>query len=871
MRLNYHNSAFHYHLGLRLGGSLVQAHSIHLWISFISSHPPHIFTANMMLYGSVPPSWDFHTEPYSSLDPMTFPTLRLCWTLIFLTILSAWSIAQVPTFHGQALHNGNERMNEQERTTLAQAFRQYTLYALDGEAINAAVHSKVNGASVRLILGDGYDWELDLEKNDIHAPNMTVRVATDAGVEEIPAIASGTYKGHVRGSQEGRVRFSVRDGLLMGYLIADDGEYFMEPLAHITAGELDDRYVVYRMEDMIHDSGVKCGVTTMHELVRPEEGDAKGGNTCRLANIAIAADGSMVTFLGGVTGVQNRVNDILNWVDGKYQEPAINIAYQLVTLFISSTTANDPWAAGQDASTLLNSFRNWGNGGGFGPGISYAVATLWTRRDITANGSSGVIGLAYVGVICTANRYNLCEHYTTAMTGPMIVQTHELGHNWNAQHTTTTGPFIMAPTAANNNTQWDNTTINTIVTHKNSRACLGSSCLLAPAVDFATSSTFSCSGEVTFTDLSTNEPSAWNWDFGDGTTSTQQNPTHFYSASGTYTVQLTVFNAVGQGTQTSQDLVTVTLLDPPVAEHVELCGPGTAELVASGSNSLLWYDQASGGSPLATGPVFNPSVITTGTWYVENSSVPAPDNGGATTNTIGTGGFFTTNDNWGLLFNVSEEATLVSVKVYSNSAGNRTIQLRNAANALLESRVVNIPAGESRITLDMDLPIGQQHLIKLSGTNLGLYRNDAGGSFPYVVGPAVTITETNAVANGASNYYYYFYDWEVQRGGCASARTPVSASVVVCTGLADEPAVGSLAVYPNPSTGLFFLDWSAIEGPRPARIEVRNALGQSVVESHTEGRTGLDLRIDGAQGLYFLRAFDQDGVLLADRRLLLQK
>jgi len=801
---------------------------------------------------------------------MTIPTLRLSFIVLFFLCLNTWSFGQVPTFHGESIELSNDRMNDNERATLEQAFHQHALYSLDGDAINAAVHAGGTGATVRLVLGDKYDWELTLEKNELHAPGMTVRIATDNGVEEIPAIAAGTYKGHVSGSQEGRIRTSVRDGMVMAYLITQDGEYFMEPLAHITAGELDDRYVVYRMDDMIHDSGVKCGVTTMNELVRPEEGDAKGGNACRLANIAIAADGSMVTFLGGVTGVQNRVNDIMNWVDGKYQEPTINIAYQVVTLFISTSTANDPWAAGQDATTLLNSFRNWGNGGGFGPGISYAVATLWTRRDITANGSSGVIGLAYVGVVCTANRYNLCEHYTTAMTGPMIVQTHELGHNWNAQHTTTTGPFIMAPTAANNNTQWDNTTINTIVNHKNSRACLGSSCLLAPAVEFTASSTFSCTGEVAFTDLSTNEPSGWTWNFGDGNTSNLQNPIHTYQASGTYTVQLTVVNAVGQGTQTSQNLVTVDLIAPPVAENVELCGPGTAELVASGSNSLIWYDQASGGAPIATGPVFSAPVSTTGTWYVENSSVPGPDLGGALTNTIGTGGFFTANDNWGLLFNVSEEVTLVSVKVYANSAGNRTIQLRNAANTLLDSRVVNIPAGESRVTLNMVLPIGQQHLLKLTGTGLGLYRNDAGGSFPYTVGPAVTITETNAVSNGASNYYYYFYDWEVQRRGCASTRIPVTASVVVCTGLADGPAAGSITVYPNPSSGLFVLDWSSVSGAVPARVEVLNALGQRVYEASTAGRTGLDLHLAGAAGLYFLRAFDEGGAVLMDRRLVLQ-
>ncbi len=44
---------------------------------------------------------------------------------------------------------------------------------------------------------------------------------------------------------------------------------------------------------------------------------------------------------------------------------------------------------------------------------------------------------------------------------------------------------------------------------------------------------------VTFTDQSTNSPTAWAWDFGDSGTSTLQNPAHTYTAAGTYTVTLT--------------------------------------------------------------------------------------------------------------------------------------------------------------------------------------------------------------------------------------------------------------------------------------------------------------------------------------------
>jgi PKD repeat protein len=53
-----------------------------------------------------------------------------------------------------------------------------------------------------------------------------------------------------------------------------------------------------------------------------------------------------------------------------------------------------------------------------------------------------------------------------------------------------------------------------------------------------------CLGEIVdFTDLSTagNSPIlAWTWDFGDGFSSQVQNPTHIFTAAGTYNITLTV-------------------------------------------------------------------------------------------------------------------------------------------------------------------------------------------------------------------------------------------------------------------------------------------------------------------------------------------
>jgi len=63
---------------------------------------------------------------------------------------------------------------------------------------------------------------------------------------------------------------------------------------------------------------------------------------------------------------------------------------------------------------------------------------------------------------------------------------------------------------------------------------------------------------VKFTDTSTGTPTKWIWNFGDGSKSFLQNPTHKYSKAGVYTVSLTVKNAAGRNTVTKSKYITVT-------------------------------------------------------------------------------------------------------------------------------------------------------------------------------------------------------------------------------------------------------------------------------------------------------------------------
>ncbi len=79
-----------------------------------------------------------------------------------------------------------------------------------------------------------------------------------------------------------------------------------------------------------------------------------------------------------------------------------------------------------------------------------------------------------------------------------------------------------------------------------------------PVANFTASPLAGCSPLiVNFQDQSTGSPTSWNWDFGNGNTSTLQNPTASYFTPGTYTVVLTATNVNGSNTLTRTQYITV--------------------------------------------------------------------------------------------------------------------------------------------------------------------------------------------------------------------------------------------------------------------------------------------------------------------------
>ncbi len=292
-----------------------------------------------------------------------------------------------------------------------------------------------------------------------------------------------------------------------------------------------------------------------------------------------------------------------------------------------------------------------------------------------------------------------------------------------------------------------------------------------PVADFTIANSNSCNGTVSFSDLS-GSANYWHWNFGDGSSSFVQNPTHTYFNSGTYNVSLVVGNCAGIDSIYKNNFITVNVTTLPIVsgDSANTCGPQVLSLQASGTGTLNWYDAPIGGTLVNTGNTFNTPVLSnTTTYYVESVVSGGSQNVGPLTSSNGTGSYFTGSTYHYLKFTANTPFQLVSVWVNANISGNRTIELRNAAGIVIQSSTINIPAGQSRIILNFNVPAGVDMQLGVAGNN-NLFRNQTGGNYPYTITNTVSIT-----GNSANNlaYYYYFYDWEILQS-CSSSRIPVT-------------------------------------------------------------------------------------------------
>ena len=163
--------------------------------------------------------------------------------------------------------------------------------------------------------------------------------------------------------------------------------------------------------------------------------------------------------------------------------------------------------------------------------------------------------------------------------------------------------------------------------------------------------------------------------------------------------------------------------------------------------------------------------------------------------------------------------------------------MQNETGTTLQSTTVTVPAGESRVNLNFNVPADSNLRIGVTTmTTTGLYRNNNSATYPYELPGVMTIIGASA---GAS-YYYYLYDLEIltQNGTCTSPRIQVDAVVNPCAGIGENIVFNnSISLSPNPNNGNFDVSFE-LKNTGDVQLEVLNLIGQNVNQMTIKGISG---------------------------------
>ncbi len=372
-----------------------------------------------------------------------------------------------------------------------------------------------------------------------------------------------------------------------------------------------------------------------------------------------------------------------------------------------------------------------------------------------------------------------------------------------------------------------------------------------PQADFSAQNT-SCTGRIQFTDQSLSLPTGWNWDFGDGNTSDEQNPEHVYATAGNYTASLEVSNAYG--TDNTTQSIEVNLSSPPQVEDQTVCQDSVFLLEIPGATEYLdWFSDENCTQLQHSGNSWEHPPLSAGTeYYLREMIIQEPDTVGAGNNTSG-GGFFGNEDYVHyLIFDAYQPFILNSVLVNADGAGTRSIAVRDENQNIIDATDVYIPDGVSRVELNLNVPAGEDlQLVGLGAPDLFRTSESSYVNYPYTIDNLVSITKSSAGSDLAFSYYYYFYDWEVEATPCESETAVMHIETEDCTvGFISNKRQNSISLHPNPAEDEIQL--TGLENEVfPVEMTIYNAQGQTVLQQTLRAP---EINIsDFRDGLYFVQ------------------
>lgn len=392
----------------------------------------------------------------------------------------------------------------------------------------------------------------------------------------------------------------------------------------------------------------------------------------------------------------------------------------------------------------------------------------------------------------------------------------------------------------------------------------------SPIADFEVNITQGCDElTVQFTDISENNPTSWIWDFGDGNSSTNQNPEHTFTSHGLYTVSLTVTNAGGSDIKEITDLITIgetpqiTLSMTEESQPDANDGTATVTVTSAYEFSIEWdnQDQTETIEGLTAG-IYCVTVVN------NNIACPINDCIEVTTGDINNNPIA---DFFADITQGCDELTVQFTDISENNPTSWIWDFGDGFGSVLQnpSHTYDIPGlytvnltvinddGQDNKTIEDYILVGERPILDFEVTHeSGPGVEDgavtvliSGGQEPYTI-----FWSNNENSPTISNLSAGLYSVAVTEANNCS-RTGV-VEVMVSTNIA-ESQFTNIQVYPNPTEGIL----NVTSDVKIDKLSIINIIGQAVISSNPNcNNVKMDLSPLN-QGVYLLKIESDNNII----------
>ncbi len=218
--------------------------------------------------------------------------------------------------------------------------------------------------------------------------------------------------------------------------------------------------------------------------------------------------------------------------------PGSRYAWSIVNGTITGATANTiTWSAGADSPVT--------------------ISVIVTKSDCSYCESSVQVTVNLLPD-CTIKAPATVDSNSTSNTASVTHSGQASGYDWTIGNGVITGGNGTAEITWSAGSS-SPVTIGVTVTDSHGYTCrdnVAVNVIPLPHADFTANPSSGCAPlTVQFNDISSGCLTAWDWNFGDGGTSSQRNPSHRYESPGVYIVSLTVTNSYGSDTETRPNFI----------------------------------------------------------------------------------------------------------------------------------------------------------------------------------------------------------------------------------------------------------------------------------------------------------------------------